>query len=266
MRKKQNKAKVISNRHVSGGYYKLVLDCPFISENVFPGQFAMLKVGDDQGLILRRALSVHRVIGRKTVFLYEVIGKGTQALSRRKPGESVDLLGPLGRGFDYLGAKIACRTPVLVAGGMGVAPLVLLAQRLTLNRKSKFPGKILVLIGAKTKAHILCEKEFKNLGCDVKIATDDGSRGFRGRVTALLEKTLSARGFGPAVIYSCGPQPMLEELCRVSGSFHIPAQVSLEAHMACGIGACLGCVVNTRKGYKRVCKEGPVFEAKELIY
>ncbi len=110
------------------------------------------------------------------------------------------------------------------------------------------------------------EKLFKKIGCDVKIATDDGSAGFPGRVTELLEKSLSTMNYRLSTIYACGPKPMLKEITRISRQKRIPAQLSLESHLACGIGACLGCVVNTKDGYKRVCKEGPVFDADELLW
>jgi len=121
------------------------------------------------------------------------------------------------------------------------------------------------LIGARTANQILCEKEFRKLGFNVKIATDDGSRGFRGKVTDLLKEVL-ASGSKYAMLYSCGPHPMLKEMALIAKSYKITAEVSLEEHMACGIGACLGCVVATRFGLKRVCKEGPVFKAQDVIW
>jgi dihydroorotate dehydrogenase electron transfer subunit len=149
---------------------------------------------------------------------------------------------------------------------MGVAPLFFLAEKLTKHATCDMRLATLVLIGAKTKGQILCEKEFKRLGYDVKISTDDGSGGFKGKVTELLKKELSAVSYQLSAIYACGPRPMLQEISRISQKYKIPAQISLEEHMACGVGACLGCVVNTIDGYKRVCKEGPVFEADEIIW
>lgn len=143
---------------------------------------------------------------------------------------------------------------------MGVAPLLFLAEKLTRNRT-------LVLIGAKTKSQILCGQEFKKLGCEVKIATDDGSQGHKGKVTDLLNKILPlAISHKPLAIYACGPRPMLKEISRLSQEYKIPAQISWEEHLACGIGACRGCVVKTKTGYQRVCQEGPVFTAPEIIW
>ena len=140
-----------------------------------------------------------------------------------------------------------------------MAPLVFLAEKL---KKSKN----VVLIGAKTKEQIICEKEFKGLGFEVKVATDDGSVGFKGYVSGLLEEVLSGAHYPKSAVYACGPRPMLKEISRISKKYNISAQVSLEEHMACGVGACLGCVTNTRSGFKRVCKEGPVFNGDEIIW
>jgi len=268
MEKKQSNAEILANKKIKGRYFKIVLRSPLIAKSALPGQFVMLKVAKVFSLepFLRRPFGIHAIRGGQVEILYEVVGKGTDILSQRKPGEVMDLLGPLGNSFDYRALKISNRQPILVAGGMGVAPLILLAERLVAGNRRSARGKIQVLIGARTKEQVLCEKEFKKIGCDVKIATDDGSAGFFGRITVLLEEVLSATDYRLAAIYSCGPRPMLRELVRICREKFIPAQVSLEAHMACGIGACLGCAVNTIGGYKRVCKDGPVFEAENLIY
>jgi dihydroorotate dehydrogenase electron transfer subunit len=168
---------------------------------------------------------------------------------------------------------------------MGVAPLVFLAASLrALKGRSNLKNGIasapprndslvsvpvLVLIGAKTKAQVLCAKEFKQLGCEVKIATDDGSAGFKGKVTDLLSEVLLKNLRTQELknsIYACGPQPMLKAIAEIARENKSDSQLSLEEHMACGIGACLGCVVSTRSGYKRVCKDGPVFSGEELIW
>jgi dihydroorotate dehydrogenase electron transfer subunit len=220
--------------------------------------------------LLRRPFSIHKADGKqgRIEILYEVVGEGSAALSQRKAGEVLDIIGPLGRGF-------ALNTPsensgkdiVLVAGGMGVAPLFFLAQKLQESlAKKKNRSRICVLIGAKTSNHILCASELRRLGGHVSIATDDGSLGFRGKVTALLRRILDTRGCGVSNIYACGPHPMLSALSKLAHIYAIPAQVSLEAHMACGFGACLGCAVATIDGYKRVCKEGPVFNAEEIVW
>jgi len=310
----QVRAKILYNKKIKGNYFHLLLRAPKIAKESIPGKFLMvqesikhfpvyhlrkplkaiaegdfldIKVNDANEPLLRRPLSIHRVKGDNIELLYEVVGRATQILSRRKLGEYLDVIGPLGNGFNYplslpvrQAGAIRYPLPVLVAGGMGVAPLAFLAEKLaysverTAYRKEKglklsvkrYPLNAIVLIGAKTKDEILCEKEFRNLGCDVKIATDDGSRGFKGKITDLLKALLLTMNYQLSTIYACGPRPMLKEISRISKKYNIPAQASLEEHMACGIGVCLGCVVNTKDGFKRVCKEGPVFNADEIIW
>ncbi len=261
----QIKAKIVYNKKVKENYWHCVFNAPVIAKQAKAGQFLSIRLEDNE-LLLRRPFSIHRVKGSNVEILYEVLGQGTQVLSREKAGEYVDIIGPLGNGFDYRAPCAAHLAPILVAGGMGVAPLVFLAERLAKLGTKNLKLKNVVLIGAKTKNHILCEKEFKETGFDVKIATDDGSRGFKGYVSELLEQQLLALSSQLSTIYACGPKPMLKEICRISKKYNIAAQVSLEEHMACGIGACFGCVADTKEGYKRVCKEGPVFKADDLIW
>jgi len=251
----QVKTKIIYNKKIRANFFHLAISASGIAKQAAPGQFIEIKVCDGYEPLLRRPFSIHKLSGPEVHILYEVLGEGTEVLSRRRPGEYLDVIGPLGKGFNYNVAVLQCfSVPVIVAGGIGVAPLVFLAEELK-------ELKLFVLIGAKTKSQILCEKEFQHLGCDVKIATDDGSCGFKGKVTDLLKKVLRNN-----VIYACGPRPMLKEISRISQEYRIPAQISLEEHMACGIGACLGCVVKTKQGFQRVCKEGPVFKADEIVW
>jgi len=237
----------------------MLLSAQGIAAAAKPGQFLQVKVSDNTEPLLRRPFSIHNVKSGQIEILYEILGKGTEALAQKAAGAYLDCIGPLGNGFEFRTPYPAPRNPILVAGGMGIAPLFFLAQRLS-------KGKTLVLLGAKNKKQILCEKELRRLGCRVMLATDDGSKGFKGKVTDLLRHLISAIDHRPSAIYACGPRPMLKEIARISQTQHIPAQASLEEHMACGIGACLGCVVNTRQGFKRVCKDGPVFQAEEIIW
>jgi dihydroorotate dehydrogenase electron transfer subunit len=261
------KAKLIKNIEVIQKYYKILLYCPRIAKIAKPGQFVEIKASDNYEPLLRRPFSIHRVKGNNIEINYEVLGKGTDILSQRKPGEYLDVIGPLGNGFDYRLPITDYRLPILVAGGMGVAPLVFLAEKLAELRTPNYELRTMILIGAKTKNQILCEKEFKKLGCTLKFSTDDGSRGFKGKVTDLLKDILRLTINGKRLtIYACGPKPMLEEISRISCKHNIRAQISLEEHMACGTGICFGCAVKTKYGYKRVCKEGPVFNADEIIW
>lgn len=255
------KSKIISNARIKNKYFKLCIHAPTIAMLVRPGQFMQLKVSESDGPLLRRPFSIHRVKKARVEILYEVIGYGTEILSQRKVGEYLDIIGPLGNGFDYGAPGTKHQAPLLVAGGMGVAPLLFLGEQLAKRHTPYVIADARVLIGAKTKNQILCEKEFKSLGYDVKIATDDGSRGFKGKITDLLKDFLPK-----SPLYACGPRPMLKEIAMLSKKYKISAQISLEEHMACGIGACLGCVVKTKSGYQRVCKEGPVFDAGQIIW
>lgn len=251
----QVNAKVIKNIEVMPDYYKMVLDAPSVARAAKPGQFVNILVSDKFEPLLRRPFSIHSVSSSKLEVLYRVVGKGTEIFSQKKQGDQLSVLGPLGNGFDLKAKK---GRVVIVGGGIGIAPLVFLAK--------EFIGKdVTALIGAKNKRHLLCAEELKNLGCEVKIATDDGSYGFKGLVTELLKQNIRTK-VKPTMIFACGPKPMLKEVGNISKRHHIAAQVSLEEHMSCGIGACFGCVVNTTHGYKRVCKEGPVFDIKEVVF
>lgn len=256
----QFKTNVIRNTKVGFAYWQLAVDAPAIARVARPGQFAMLKVCQGNDPFLRRPLGIHAVERNRVIFMYEVVGPGTTALSKVLSGDTIDIIGPLGNGFRY--KKSVKKNPsILVAGGMGVVPLLFLAKQLICNK-----NKPLVLIGGRTKAYIVCQEEFKKLGCDVKISTDDGSAGFNGRVTELLQSLLMTGDSRHATIYSCGPKPMLKAVSAICLEKNIPGQLSLEEHMSCGIGACLGCVVETTDGYQRVCKEGPVFETRQIIW
>ena len=255
----QIKAKIISNQRLSGNYGHLEFESSLIARYAVAGQFVNIRVADTLEPLLRRPFSIHGVKAPKVKIIYEILGKGTQILSTRKPGEFLDIIGPLGNGFDYPSAlaKSTQAKNILIAGGMGVAPLVFLAEKL------KF-SKPLVLMGARSKKQILCRQEFKALGCTVKLATDDGSVGFKGKVTDLLSIVLEQTK--PWGLFSCGPHPMLKTVAQIAHENKITAQLSLEEHLACGMGACLGCEVLTKTGYKSVCKDGPVFSSEELIW
>ena len=287
---KQEKLKILFNKHLGNLYHELSISSDYMSRVSMPGQFIHIRCSDGNIPLLRRPFSIHNVSKEKRTFeiLYEVLGEGTEFLSRKNPGDFLDIIGPLGAGFNYhspiipnavaqmgytsgprrIAKAVATfgtthHSPVLVAGGMGTAPLLFLAKELTTH----YSLLTTVLIGAKTKSYILCEKEFKQLGCDVKIATDDGSLGFKGRVTDLLKSLLLVTSYQlPVTIFTCGPRPMLKEVSKVAKQHKIKCQVSLEELIACGVGVCLGCAVNTKSGYKLVCKDGPVFNSDEIIW
>ncbi|MBN2057263.1 MAG: dihydroorotate dehydrogenase electron transfer subunit [Candidatus Saganbacteria bacterium] len=267
----QEKCRILDHQQIAPQHFKLTLVSKYISAHGLPGQFINVKVSDSYDPLLRRPLSLHRIMPEEESFelLYEVVGKGTELLSKRTVGSEIDVLGPLGSGFSLEQKEIA----VLVGGGMGVAPLLALAEALKDPvASSQGPGAkaIYVLLGARNRARVLAEKEFRSVTEQVLIATDDGSYGKKGFVSDILidvlENTLEPRTQNLAVIYACGPDLMLKAVTDIAFQKKIPAQVSMEQRMACGIGTCLGCVIGTKNGYKKVCDDGPVFNSEELIW
>lgn len=218
------------------------------SEFTRPGQFINIAV---DGCFLRRPISVSDYSDGKIRILYNIVGKGTKILSQMQPGQQLDVLAPLGNGFDV---EVNCKTPVLLGGGVGVAPLPGLAKALIAKGI-----KPIVAMGFNTAADIVLCDEFEKMGITPLIATVDGSAGTKGFVTDAL-----AQGdITPDYFYACGPLPMLRALCQ---TLECAGQVSLESRMACGYGVCMCCSVKTADGARRVCKDGPVFYKHELIW
>jgi dihydroorotate dehydrogenase electron transfer subunit len=278
------KVEIASNVFLRDKYLLLEFCVPPEFAKPEPGQFLHVRIEDSFDPLLRRPLSIHDAVwqvrsksGQKkhiVRILYEVVGKGTALLAEKRPLTPIDVLGPLGHGFDVK-KILRSRCVVIVAGGMGVAPLFFLARTIREERKEKEKGpKIVALIGGRNKDHIIREKEFRDLGCEVHVATEDGSRGVKGRVTDLLKTILPpAAAAGPLdraqeapMICACGPKAMLAAVAGFAQQRGLAAQVSLEEFMGCGLGACLGCVIRTVSGYRRICQDGPVFDASEVIW
>jgi len=228
-----------------------------------PGQFTMLRLCEP-ALVLRRPYSFCHLDsenGRFTI-LVKTVGRGTRALAALPPGEGVFCLGPLGTSFTLppAGTRI-----VMVAGGVGIAPFVALAQWLAREGRAGT-----VLLGGRRAADLYLRDDFERMGMEVYCATEDGSAGTRGRVTALLHAAIS--GTGPSALFSCGPSAMLAAVAVWARERAIPHQVAVERRMGCGMGCCLGCVVLTKKPsderaeYRRACTEGPVFDAAEICW
>lgn len=258
----QGKYKILFNKKVGPGHYTMRIYAPEIVQNARPGQFVHLLCSDNTEPLLRRPFSFHRIDRNSFDVLYRVMGIGTNLLAKRPKGDTIDLIGPLGNGFDLPKLKDKKQARALLIGaGMGIAPLLALAQKIK-------PGKnIAVLIGAKNKNQISCADEFCKLGAKVHFSTDDGSLGHKGLITDLLKKILlSTVNCQLSTIYACGPKPMLQKLTQLSRNFNVRAFGSLEENMACGVGACLGCAVGTKFGYQRVCKEGPVFDLGDILW
>lgn len=255
-------AKIISNKELKKNCFRTAIEAPAIAKIAGPGQFLHIRCGDSKDPLLRRPISIHRIGKRSVEILYNVVGRGTAILSAKKIGDALDVIGPLGNGFKIY--KNSGSIKLLVAGGMGVAPLMGLAEGLA---KDKSRAKKMIILGAKTRRHILCEKEFTKLGVEVHIATEDGSMGEKCLATDLAKEIISSRKYkwSEICIYAAGPMPMIKALCTLMEGCSLESQVSLEEKMACGLGACLGCVVDTQAGYKRVCKDGPVFSLCEVV-
>jgi dihydroorotate dehydrogenase electron transfer subunit len=253
----QEKAKIKELKELAPGFICITFHSPQISQNSLPGQFVNIRVSNGLKPLLRKPLSIHNVEGDTFEILFESVGEGTKLLAQSKVGEELDILGPLGNGFSINGTK----TAVLIGGGMGVAPLLYLANSL----KGKVQ-KLQVFIGAREKERLVCESELKPAASDLFVCTDDGSYGEKGLVTDLFRHQLTTYNLQLTTIYACGPRPMLKALSELAGHHKISCQLSLEEYMACAIGACRGCVVKTRKGYKTVCNDGPVFEAREIVW
>jgi len=262
---KQLKVKTVFLKKIKSDVFLLGLDSSYLANSARPGQFLHVKV-DDKTTILRRPLSIHKIEKNLVYILFRVRGRGTRLLANSKKGDVFDVIGPLGNGFSVTRPPLHSQN-ILVAGGMGVAPLVFLAQKLAKIKNSKLGIKNLVLLGAKSKKEVLAESEFKKLGFEINIATDDGTRGFKGSVVELLRKVLSNYQHNnlSTNIYACGPKEMFFEIKKVLEKYpKIQAQVSFEQFMGCGLGICYGCVIETKEGYKKVCKDGPVFDLKVI--
>jgi dihydroorotate dehydrogenase electron transfer subunit len=223
------------------------------------GQFIHIKVTEGTYPLLRRPISIHDIdpdTGTISL-LYQVRGKGTELLSTKRRGEKLNLLGPLGNGFNL---EFSGKKAILVGGGIGVAPLYSLAKSLIRDGK-----EVRVLIGARTKEMIYQAEKFFDLGCTVQCATDDGSYGEKAFVTELLESALKDEK--PDYVYTCGPEVMMTKVVDICLTDSVSGQVSLEAYMGCGIGACLCCtteLVDNSKRHAKVCHDGPVFFFEEV--
>jgi dihydroorotate dehydrogenase electron transfer subunit len=213
--------------------------------------------------MLRRPFSIHNLIHEGGIvrgfeLLYKVVGKGTKILSELRVGQYLSVLGPFGNGFTY---PKDFKNVFLVAGGIGIAPLYYLASVLAFIGRHR-PFRCTLFLGGCTDSDILCKEAFQMLGVDLKISTENGCLGCKGLITSVLEKEL-ASGERPDVIYACGPELMLKEIYRIGTLYDIPCQFSLEAIMACGFGACLGCAIQGKakeSRYFHVCTDGPIFD------
>lgn len=262
---------ILSNAEVSPGYWRMRMTAPSEFAAAQPGQFVMVRVNAAIDPLLRRPFGIFDVgihmpahTGANPQpyleILYRVVGKGTAMLAELHETDLLDILGPLGHGFD---PGIPGEEKLIVGGGVGLAPLYLLARELVKG------SPVRLFAGGRTRDDILCITEFERLGVECYVATEDGSLGEQGLVTKVLEQRLDALD-GKASLFACGPQGMLNAVAAIASGRGIGCQVSLEGYMACGMGACLGCVTPGHRhspetpDYRCVCTDGPVFGSTEL--
>lgn len=251
---------ILENRRLKGDYFFIRFFAPEISRKARAGQFVHLRISRHGDHILRRPFSIHDCEGDVCCVVYKVVGHGTRELSKLSPGTLCDLMGPLGTAFTTPAPDV---TPVLVAGGYGAAATYLLTKQIS--------QRGIFLLGARSAADVLLTEEYRKAGYDVRVATNDGTLGFHGFVTGLVEVLLEEQPSGNFFFYACGPHPMLMALARLLREKKLPGELSIDHPMCCGIGACFSCVVkviaDSPEGwtYARSCVDGPVFPLN-LVY
>ena len=243
---------VVENRHLTGRDYLLTVRAPDIAPKVRAGQFAMVQVRSPLQFdpLLRRPLGIFNLEGEEVSFLYRVYGRGTELLTRFERGEEVEVLAPLGNSIPENHSRY-----LFIAGGIGIGGLFLAA------RLFKEAGKeVLLLYGERSKENLSALPFLEKYGIETVVYTEDGSYGRKGLITAELSN------FTGYTWVACGPTPMLKAVKEEAERLGVECYLSLDRRMACGVGACLGCTVETTSGYKRCCVEGPIFKAAEVIF
>jgi len=240
-------AKILSNEEVAEKIFRLTVDAPELAKNSRAGQFVQVKISDE--FTLRRPLGIASTAGGTVKIFYRVVGRGTEKLSTKQAGETLNILGALGNGYSNFGGKI-----LLVGGGMGMAPLLCAAEKFSAD----------VLLGGRTKDEVIFwQEEFRPYVGKIFITTDDGSYAKKGFAIDLLPEVFSAENY--SAILTCGPEVMMRGVAKFAAEKNIPCEVSFEKRMACGLGACLSCSIDTVDGRKKVCKDGPVFDARKVF-
>jgi dihydroorotate dehydrogenase electron transfer subunit len=275
---------ILKNKRVAHNYFKLDLDISRAAGFPIPGQFYNIRCSETTDPLLRRPFSMHRLIHEKNTVLLEILyqatGKGTEWLSKRNKGENLDIIGPFGNGFII---EDDVKNAVLVARGIGIAPLYALGESLLKKNRTI---NVYILMGARKKERLFYEEECENIG-KVFHYTDDGSKGFQGNAPDLLMELLKRKSLPEKFfLYTCGPGNMLRELAHISEKFRFHGQVALESHMGCGFGSCLSCACPLKPGYVKrykhwekpalqwsedgslvyslVCKDGPIYDIREV--
>lgn len=278
----QRQARVVHNERVAEDTYLLRLEQPEIARSILPGQFVMVRPLHGTDPLLARPFALYDVIDDENQspssidLVYIVIGNGTRSLSRLERGNLVDLWGPLGNTFPTQWTGTQSFRLFIIAGGIGQTPFLAVIKELLglrrygLGRPVNPPENVTFAWGVRTKSLVALIEDFQRTGVDVQIATDDGSLGHNGFVTGLLESAMESDE-PPGVVFACGPEPMLHKTANICRSAQVPCWVSLENKMACGYGVCFSCVCPVLQpdadwDYRRVCIEGPVFDADTISW
>lgn len=275
----QSLATVVEHEPMARGTWRMRLACPEIARQILPGQFFMIRMPGRSDPLLGRPFALYDVYGEKSApegieFGYVVVGKMTSLFATLKPGDQVEVWGPLGNGFPLPPQGHL----VIVAGGIGQTPFLAVIRE-ALGRRAyghparqldHVPERITLCYGVRSREYLAGVEEFEREGIDVRVATDDGSVGHHGFVTDLLKQLIS-EPVPPAAVYCCGPEPMMHAVSKVTMAASVPCWLSLETPMACGFGACFSCVTKVRQDdgtwdYRRVCVEGPVFPASQIVF
>jgi len=253
---------LITQRDRWGDYFALTIASASIALNAQPGQFIMVRTGEEPYPLLRRPFSIFSAAKPILTIFFQKVGLGTTQLSRKKKNDTLDIIGPLGKGFSIPGEG-SNRRLALVGGGRGIAPLFFLAEKL-ISRGNN----VRIYYGGESASDLPLKARLETAGFPLCFATEDGSAGYKGTITEAFESELDSTGF--SFIYACGPEAMLKKIARASKDRNIPAELSLESVMGCGFGACWGCVKKTKNAdgahWRKVCEEGPVFAAEEVVW
>lgn len=255
-------SKISEIKEIVTGCFRLKLIASPIAAAAKPGQFIQIRVADELSVdpLLARPISIFRINREEgsISLLFRVVGRGTKLLASKRKGETLTIWGPMGNGFEI---PEQVGNIALIAGGIGMPPLFCLQEQLSLSQS---PSQLTLFYGGRTSQDFLETALWEKSGIPVKIATEDGSIGFKGLITELFINEHRSNKYD--FIIACGPAPMLAETQKIAVLSRLPGQISLEAHMACGVGACLGCTCQTNRGSQRVCVDGPVFSIKEVIF
>lgn len=260
MKKQTYLCEIVYKEEIAADTIDMRIRSKEIAKDAKPGQFLNVRCCERLSVLLRRPISICDVEPSKEEvrLIFQIKGDGTKLLASKNLGDQIDVLGPLGNGFT---TELAYSNPLIVGGGIGSFPLLMLAK----NISSKKPK---VYLGFRSKDFVVLENDFQPYCREVKIATDDGSYGYHGYVTEFVEDSLKNKNND--IVYACGPEPMLKSIQEICNLYNVPCQLSLEQRMGCGIGACLVCACKIKCAneweYKHICKDGPVFWGREIIF